>query len=229
MMNDFIEALKARLNSPVLGYFGLALLAFNWQAFFFLLVQTGDVPARIQFFEQHTTTASLIVAPLTFSLAFSVLYPWVILLVTWMSAKPTELKDMVQANSEHKVLVKRKQLEEARSSLLANAELELIERAKRDQELNKLQNEELREKLRSELEQLRAERDSTGELSRSSSLSHHARHKELMDVAGAYRAKAVDPDLNPSDRDRFGKRARELEEKAFEALIQTELLQNTGA
>lgn len=228
-MNDFIEALKARLNSPVLGYFGLALLAFNWQAFFFLIAQEGDVLARIQFFEQHTSTTSLIGWPLAFSLLFSVSYPWVLLLVTWFSAKPTELKDMVQASSEHKVLVRRKQLEDARSSLLANAEHELIERAKRDQELDKLESEELRQRLRSELEQLRAERDSARDGNRSPTMSPQSRHKELMELAATYRAKGEDPKISISERHTFTDRARQLEEKAYETLIQSELIQNADA
>lgn len=224
MMNDLVDALKTRLSSPIFGYFGLALLAFNWQAVFFLLVQDGDVLTRIRFFEQHTTTASLIILPCLFAISFSVLYPWLLFLVARMTAKPSELKDMVQANSEHRVLIRRKQLEEARSSILANAEMELIERAKRDQELDKFQNEELRQKLKAELEQLRAERDSLREQNQSHSLNEVAQHKELMDLAGTYRAKAEDPTAGINDRERFTKCARELEEKAYLLLLNSELM-----
>lgn len=220
MMNDFIDAVKTRLNSPILGYFALALLAFNWQAFFFLLVQEGDALARIQFFEQHTSTSSLVVWPLSFSLGFSVLYPWLLFLVTWVSARPNELKDMVQASSEHKVLLRKKQLEEARSNLLANTEKELIERAKRDQELDQLQNEDLKQKLKQELEQLRAERDSLRE--QSPSLDPHKKHREFMDIAATYRARSEEPSASLADRERFRKRAYELEEKAYRALMQSE-------
>jgi len=229
MMNDFIEAVKTRLNSPILGYFGLALVAFNWQAFFFLLVQQGDALARIQFFEQHTSTTSLVVWPLAFSLLYSAIYPWVLFLFTWLSAKPTELKDMLQVNSEHKVLVVRKRLEEARSNLLADTEKELIERAKRDQELEKLQSEELRQKLKSELEQLRAERDSAREGTRPPLMTPQSQHMELMELAATYRAKCEDSTISSIERHKFSERARELEERAYEALMQSDLVRNANA
>jgi hypothetical protein len=218
-MNDLIEALKTRLSSPLFGYFGLALLAFNWKAFFFLFVQEGDVLGRIQFFEEHTTAYSLGIWPLSFSFAFALLYPWMIFLVAWMTSRPIEMKDMVQASSEHTVLLRRKQLEDARSSLLASAELELIERAKRDQELDEFQNEELRGKLKAELEQLRAERDSLREKSQ----SPHARHNELMDIAGSYRKRAAESN-NYDDRERFIERARVLEEQAHQLLTNSEIM-----
>jgi hypothetical protein len=225
-MNDLLEALKNRLNSPLFGYFGLALLAFNWRAFFFLFVQDGDVIGRIQFFEQNTTLNSLLIFPLSFSFLFAVIYPWLLFLVAWVTAKPVEMKDMVQASSEDRVLLRRKQLEEARSSILASTEMELIERAKRDQELDKLQSEEIRNKLKMELEQLRSERDSLRENGKSITL--HARHKELMDIAGTYRKRAEESN-SYDDKESFLQRARELEEQAHKLLLNSELMDDSNA
>ena len=215
-MNDFLDALKNRLNSPLFGYFGLALLAFNWKAIFFLLAQNGDVLPRISFFEEHTTALSLVLWPALFSLCFSLLYPWLQLLVASLTAKPNEMKELIQVGSEHKLLLKRKQLEEARSSLLATAEQELIDRAKRDQELDALQSEELREKLRSELEQLRSERDSL----REEKQSPLARHKDLMDIASLYRQRGAEA-KSMSEEEEFKRRARELEEQAHQLLLKS--------
>lgn len=220
-MNDLIEALKNRLSSPVFGYFGLALLAFNWQGFFFLFVQDGDALTRIHFFEEHTNFQSLVILPLSFSLGFSVLYPWLFLVVTWMTAKPIELKDMVQASSEHKLLLQRKRLEEARSNLLVNAERELIERAKRDQELDKLESEELRGRLKSELELLRTERDAFRENSQSP--APKIQHKELMDIASDYRKRAEET-KSYSDEAQFTDRARELEDQAHQILVKSGII-----
>jgi len=225
-MNDLIEAFKSRVNSPLFGYFGLALLAFNWRAFFFLFVQDGDVIVRIQFFEQNTTLSSLLIYPLSFSFSFAVIYPWLLFLVAWVTAKPVELKDMVQASSEDKVLRRRKQLEEARSSILASTEMELIDRAKRDQELDKLQSEEIRNKLRMELEQLRSERDSLRENGKS--ITPNARHKELMDVAGVYRKRAEESKIY-DDKENFLKRAREVEKQAHKILLSSEISDDGNA
>lgn len=226
-MNDLIEALKNRINSPVFGYFVLALLAFNWKAFFYMAVQKGDALIRIQFFEQNTTTFSILIWPLAFAIGFAVCYPWLTFVVIWLTARPTELKDLVQANSEHRLLVRKKQLEDARSSLLANAELELIERAKRDQELDNLQNENLRKKLKSELELLRTERDSLRETQQSA--PPLVRHKELMDLANSYRSRAENPSGSISDRERFYTQARQLEDQAFQMLKMSGVLQDSNA
>lgn len=220
-MNDIIDAVKARFSSPVFGYFGLSLLAFNWKGFFYIFFQEGDALSRIQYFEQQTSLQSLAAWPLLFSLAFSVCYPWVLYVVAWLTAKPTELKDMIQARSEHNLLLKRKQLEDARSSILANAELELIERAKRDQELDSLQSDAVREKLKSELEQLRAERDSAREGGQS--VAPQARHKELMEIASTYRKRSEDS-TNFDDQQDFLQRARELEEEAHNTLVKSGIL-----
>lgn len=223
-MNDLIEALKNRINSPVFGYFVLALLALNWKAFFYMAAQKGDAIIRIQFFEQNTTTFSIFIWPLVFAIGFSICYPWLTFIVTWLTARPTELKDLVQANSEHRLLMRRKQLEDARSSLLANTELELIERAKRDQELDNLQNEELRKKLKSELELLRTERDSLRETQQSE--PPLVQHKELMELASSYRSRAENGNISVGDRERFHTQARQLEDKAFQILKTSGVLQN---
>lgn len=217
-MEEIISAIKARLNSPLFGYFALAVVAFNWEAFFFLLVQSDDVTGRIEFFKQHTTIFSLILWPVVFAFAVACAYPWVIYVLTWLTAKPVELRDVVQANAEHRVLIKRAELEDARSKLLATKESELIERAKRDQDLDSIQNEDLREKIRAELEQLRAERDSLQEGGQNQSA--YARHKELMEIAGTYRARAQHSGSS-QEKQRFVDRARQLEEQAYSLISNT--------
>lgn len=88
-----------------------------------------------------------------------VAYPWFQYLFLWLGVKPTSLKNNLQARSEHSLIIEKQKLEEARSELLKNAETELIERAKRDSSLSEIENENVRETLKSEIEQLRKERD----------------------------------------------------------------------
>ena len=77
----------------------------------------------------------------------------------FLSRKPTDMKNSLQALSENNLLIKKEELERSRSKLLEEAEKELIERAKRDAELEDIENEDIREKLQSEIEELRKERD----------------------------------------------------------------------
>lgn len=215
-MNELIEAIKTRLSSPILGYFGLTLFAFNWKAFFYLIAQDDEVLGRIQFFEENTTWSSLFLWPLLFAIVFATLYPWLSYVLASLTAKPFELRDMLQARSEHKLIMAKKQLEEARSGLLANAELELIERAKRDEEVDELRSEELKNKIKTELDELRAQRDSLTDEGKVSLT--RKRHKELMDIAGTYRSRANES-LNSVDRDNFNERARDLENEAHRVIV----------
>jgi hypothetical protein len=57
------------------------------------------------------------------------------------------------------LIIKQQELEDARTRLLSSTEDELIERAKRDAELGEIENKEIREKLESEINSLRKERD----------------------------------------------------------------------
>jgi len=214
-MQDIIEAIKARLNSPLLGYFLLSILAWNWSAFFYLLVQDNEVLGRIQYFQSHTSIYSLVTWPLTTSFLLALIYPWVIFVIAFLTSKPNELKETIQANFEHKLLIERKKLEEARARLLASAESELIERAKRDQELDELQSDELKSKLRVELEQLRAERDSFKNKNR----NLIEEHKQLMDISEMYRNRAKQTN-DFIDSNKLIKQAQEIEEKAAKLLMQ---------
>ena len=214
-MQDIIEAIKARLNSPLLGYFLLSILAWNLSAFFYLLVQDNEVLGRIQYFQSHTSIYSLVTWPLTTSFLLALIYPWVIFVIAFLTSKPNELKETIQANFEHKLLIERKKLEEARARLLASAESELIERAKRDQELDELQSDELKSKLRVELEQLRAERDSFKNKNR----NLIEEHKQLMDISEMYRNRAKQTN-DFIDSNKLIKQAQEIEEKAAKLLMQ---------
>ena len=210
-MDDLIEALKARISSPVLGWFSLAVLALNWKAFFFLVVQDSNVLGRIQYFEANTSVDTLTLWPLLLAVTFAALYPWLIFLLGWLTTKPIELKEKLVAESEHKLILEKKRLESARAALFADLEVELIERAKRDQKVEELDNEELKSKLKADLDKLRAESDSLKRENPGS--SSFERHKELMGIAADYRARAEGAGYD--DRESFLERARELEEEAY--------------
>lgn len=92
--------------------------------------------------------------------AYAVTYPWVQYVFVFLGVKPTSLKNNLQARSEHSLLIEKQKFEDARNELLKRTETELIERAKRDSSLDQIENEDVRETLKSEIEQLRRERDS---------------------------------------------------------------------
>lgn len=158
-MNEFFDAVKARLRSPILGYLLLTSLALNWRAAFYLLVDSGSVLSRIAYFDAHTSIWSLLAIPGVLAVAIVVTSPWVAYFTALVSSKPVHLSELLHVRAEHRILIEKKRLEGARAGLLAATEEELIERAKRDQKVEALESDEVRERLRLELEQLRAERE----------------------------------------------------------------------
>lgn len=158
-MKDIIEEIDSRIKSAFFGYFLFAFMAINWKQLFYLIVHDGAVLERIDHFTRGTDLWSLILLPFILASAYSVIYPWLQLVFMLLSKKPTELKSSLQASSENNLLIKKQELEKSRRELLANTEKELIERAKRDEELEEIEDEDIKEKLKSEIEELRKQRD----------------------------------------------------------------------
>ncbi|WP_045857957.1 hypothetical protein [Teredinibacter purpureus] len=158
-MKDIIDEIDSRIKSPLFGYFLFSLIAFNWEEMFYLVVDIGSVSKRIEYFHNGTNLYSLLIYPFLVASVYAIAYPWLSYLFMRLSTKPAELKNSLHAESEHKFLTKKQDLEKTRSELLRSAEVELIERAKRDAELGEIEDEGIREKLQTEIEQLRQDRD----------------------------------------------------------------------
>lgn len=158
-MKDLLDEIDTRIKSPFFGYFLFAALAINWAPIFYLLVHDGHVDARIEYFKENTDFINLFLFPFLLAALYSVAYPWLQFAFMRASTKPTELRNALQATSEHKLITVQQDLEVARNKALKIEEEELIDRAKRDEELNEIEDEELRSKLQSEIDALRSERD----------------------------------------------------------------------
>jgi len=158
-MKDLIEEIDSRIKAPLFGYFLFALIAINWDMLFFLFVDVSPVPERITHFKNGTNIWSLFVQPISLAAIYSIIYPWMNYVFMCISTKPTELRNALNAQSEHRLLIKKGELEEARDEILKNAEVELIERAKRDKRLDEIEDKGVREKLQLQIATLRKERD----------------------------------------------------------------------
>lgn len=158
-MKDLLDEIDSRIKSPFFGYFLFSALAVNWSPLFYLMMHDGEVSSRIEYFQGNTDFLSLFVCPFLIAATYSVAYPWLQFVFTYTSIKPTELRNALQARSEHKLIEVQKNLEVARNNTLKIREEELIDRAKRDEELNEIEDKSLRNKLQSEIDALRSERD----------------------------------------------------------------------
>lgn len=158
-MKDIVDEIDSRIKSPFFGYFLFSFVAFNWAEIFYLVIDSGSVVQRIDYFRDGTSVYSLFVCPFFVASAYALLYPWLNYIFMMLSSKPSELRNILQVKSEHKLLIERGDLEMTRNENLKNKENELVDRAKRDSDLKSVTDKAIREKLESEVKQLRKERD----------------------------------------------------------------------
>ena len=154
-MREIIEALTLRIRSPIFGYFVFAFFTLNWKPVFFLLVSNEDPLVRIEYFEKNSTLASTVWWPVLIAPVLGLLYPWLQLAVLKLIQLPTRLRNEIFAENEHSHLSKKLELERLRGELTAEKERQLIDRSKRDQEVDELTDDNLKQDLKAELHELR--------------------------------------------------------------------------
>ncbi|EZQ10221.1 hypothetical protein [Acinetobacter sp. Ver3] len=158
-MKDLIDAINTRVKEPYWGFFLLAFLAFNWRALFLLCFAKGTAQEKIFLFDDQTTFLSLIVFPIITAVAIMLVTPWLKVLFGWISRSAYERLNSQDLKREHKYLAEKNLLEQERSLELANKEKELIDQAKRDVDIEQINDENTREILRAEIDKLRQERN----------------------------------------------------------------------
>ena len=217
-MKEIIQALESRIKSPLSGYFAIAFMLCNWRELFFLLADKGTAIERIEYFTNNTSHETLLWYPLLVSIIYTLAYPWLNLAFLYLCRKPTDLRNTLQANSEHKLLVEKNKLESLRSEYLATAEKSLIDQAKRDLEIERIEDESIKQNVQSSIDSLR-------NTSPSSLVESEVKFKpndlnELFAIADRYRQRAMDAN-NPFESDKWIERAEEIEQKAHKIAVST--------
>ncbi|WP_028582327.1 hypothetical protein [Desulfogranum japonicum] len=161
-MKEIFEALALRIRSPLCGYFLLAFVACNWEPLYFLFWSNDKVMFRIEYFHLHTSWVTFFAVPVSFSIGWTLAYPWVNLLFIKLCTLPTVLKNKMQIEAEHLVQKRSNELEDERNKenklrIEKNRilEQELIDRAKSDQEIEGISDEAIKSNLKKEVEGIR--------------------------------------------------------------------------
>lgn len=158
-MNDIVDAITSRFKAPYFGYALLAFFALNWRGIFLLIVSDATPPERLLAFDNETDIYSLVIFPLITGAAVAATAHWVRYIFGMISKKPLELIDNLDLEAQHKRAIRQAELEQSRTKLFSIKETELIDRAKRDEEVERISDKSEREKLKGELDRLRRERD----------------------------------------------------------------------
>jgi hypothetical protein len=158
-VKEVIEAVNSRINTPYFGYSILAFLALNWRGFFYLVFSKGKPEEKLALFDAQTDVYTLLIYPLAIGALVAAITPWLRFLFGKIEKKPKEMYENQLLEATHNKTIKQTQLEQSRSDLFAVKEQELIERAKRDDEITDIENPETKEKLINQLNVIRSERD----------------------------------------------------------------------
>lgn len=185
-MNDVLDALSSRFKSPYFGYAFLAFFALNWRGIFLLFTMEATSIERLAAFDQQTNFWSLIFFPLLIGISVAIFSPWIKFVFQWLSISPLNKLDNLSLEAENKRLIKQNELEIARTQQSANREKELIDRAKRDEDVAEIDDEQTKEKLIAQIEKIRSERDAL-----SNKLGKNNRQQETLSDAATELMKAA--------------------------------------
>ncbi|MBB3777502.1 hypothetical protein FHY16_000223 [Xanthomonas campestris] len=158
-MKEIFDAVSTRIKAPYFGYALLAFISLNWRGLFLLSVTNGNPQERLKAFDSQTDAWSLIVLPLFIGALVTLVSPWIRLGFGYLAKRPFEYMDNLNLDSEHKKNIRKTQLEQSRADFFAGKESELIKRAKRDEEILEIEDAQLKEKLKQEIDALRRERE----------------------------------------------------------------------
>lgn len=90
---SFIENFKDRIKNPFLGAFLLGFVSFNWKAIFTLLFSNKIIEERIIFLESnYSDIQHLLFYPFLFALVYSIILPYLLALVEWVSKYSASLR-----------------------------------------------------------------------------------------------------------------------------------------
>lgn len=162
-MKEIFEAVTERIKAPYFGYAVLAFIALNWRGIFLLALTPGSPQVRLDAFDSHTDQFTLVVYPLAVGALVTLFTPWIRYGFGWAARIPSSLTEELRISAEHSSTLLKAKLERSRNELLAEKEVDLIERAKRDAEVNSINDPEIQKKLMDQLEAVRQERDKLNE------------------------------------------------------------------
>lgn len=163
-MDSILSELQTRLKSPFFAYFLVSFIAFNWDTLFVLFFDSGLVSYRVEYFRDGTDFWSTVVCPFSLAALYMVGYPWLQFGFLKINTKATAMQSNLKIQAEHNAIAEKTRLEAESNRLLKQREEEAVNRAKRDQAIDQIVDDEgSRSALKAEIKRLRQENDSQQE------------------------------------------------------------------
>lgn len=162
-MKEVVDAIKERVSAPYFGYCFLAFVLINWRAIFLLITTEGSPDFRLAAFDSETNFFKLILFPFVFGALAMVLRPWLGLCVEFISLWPDKTITNLRMDSESNKKLRQVKIDRIQAVVLAEEERNAIDMAKRDEEINALKDEDVKEDLRRKIRDIRKEKSKARE------------------------------------------------------------------
>ena len=154
-MKEFFEAIGQRIRSPFWGYVALAFLAVNWKSIYIIVFADEDPYHKFKFFDANTSIYTLYVVPLSLGLGATLLAPYIANWASWWASKPVNSRRIRDVDAAHKVLQVKNKFTVEREREKALIEQSLIDKAIRDEQVSRIENDEIKETLDDALTEFR--------------------------------------------------------------------------
>lgn len=156
-LKEIFDALGQRIKSPFFGYTTLAYIACNWRALFVIVFTDESAASKFEYFDDNANIASLFVLPIAIGVLITWLAPRISYWAATVATEPINKKRINEVIAAHEVLQAENKLAVERENEKSLIETIRIEQAKRDAEIAKIDNEEIRTELKGQIKELREE------------------------------------------------------------------------
>lgn len=155
-MEEVIDGIWERIKSPFFGFLCFSFVAFNWQELFYLIFADIQVVYKLDYFNQNTGFVQLIFLPFVLAFVLTIINPCLDLAVVFFTKIPIEKTNSVKASIQSKLLEDETRLRKARATLQKQKEEEVVSEAEIDSKVSKIEDEDAREKAKTEVETIRS-------------------------------------------------------------------------
>lgn len=158
-IKEIFEAFSQRIKSPIFGYVIIAFLAANWKPVFFLLFSGEPTPVKFTYLDENTSWATLFWLPLIIGVLAALAAPWISLAGAIWAESPTNKKRIRAVKAANEVSKLRNELRDEQNKEVGS----LIESARQDAEVQKIEDEKSRMQLQEQIDEIRQQANSINE------------------------------------------------------------------
>lgn len=154
-IKEIYDAYSQRIRSPFFGYIIIAFIIINWKAIFFLLFSDEPILTRFSYIDQTTGFWRSVFFPIISGVSAALAKPYLSLWGAMWADWPVNKQKLNEAKASSDVAEYKEILLEQKKRKIE----EIISTAQQDEEIEKIQDDEVREQVKDQVENVRKSGD----------------------------------------------------------------------